>query len=342
MGRKNRETSWYLICLSYLKIKCSLLGILLVFVVTFWVVSILYHLPMEPFWYSLLLSSTLTILLITGGMVNYYKKHNQLYQIRMEENVVPYNLPTANNLVEEDYIEIIRKQFNYNRALLSEADARETELMDYYTMWAHQIKVPISAIGLLLQTDHQDIKSEPIKQELFKVEQYVEMVLHYLRIESMSSDLLLKEYDLYDLIKQAVRKYSVLFIYKKITLQMEEFSCKVITDEKWLVFVLEQILSNAIKYTKTGTIFISLDENIPKTLVIEDTGIGIQQEDIPRIFDRGFTGYNGRMDKKSTGIGLYLTKRILSKLSHTIQVTSQVGKGTRVSIGLESAHIEVE
>jgi signal transduction histidine kinase len=121
---------------------------------------------------------------------------------------------------------------------------------------------------------------------------------------------------------------------------LEEVNCRVLTDEKWLVFVLEQLISNALKYTNQGKICIYLDQQSEKTLIIEDTGVGIRDEDITRIFDRGFTGYNGRMDKKSTGIGLYLCQQVLNKLSHSIIVSSQVGQGTRVSIDLSTKRFE--
>jgi signal transduction histidine kinase len=187
---------------------------------------------------------------------------------------------------------------------------------------------------LLLQNSEDQCTSSALSQELFKIEQYVEMVLHYLRLESMSSDFLIRQYELRDIVSQAVKKHAVLFINKKLSFNLEEFSCKVVTDEKWLMFVIEQIISNALKYTPSGSISI-YTQRVPDKLilVIEDTGIGIRPEDLPRIFERGFTGYNGRLDKKSTGIGLYLCKQILDKLSHTIEVSSGVGKGTRISIG---------
>ena len=118
--------------------------------------------------------------------------------------------------------------------------------------------------------------------------------------------------------------------------------CEVLTDEKWLVFVLEQILSNALKYTKSGSIHIYLSPDAPKTLVIEDTGIGIAAEDLPRIFEKGFTGCNGRTDKKASGIGLYLCRRICRNLSHTITAQSQTDQGTTIRIGMfrESRMIE--
>ena len=166
------------------------------------------------------------------------------------------------------------------------------------------------------------------------------MVLGYLRIESISSDLVLSQYYLSDVVKQAIRKYATIFIGQKITLDFKEMDCMVLTDEKWLVFVIEQILSNALKYTKSGTISIYMEAE--KTLVIKDSGIGIASEDLPRVFEKGFTGFNGRMDKKSTGIGLYLCKKILNKLSHKITITSQIDLGTMVRIDLSSVKILIE
>ena len=205
-------------------------------------------------------------------------------------------------------------------------------MKDYYSLWAHQIKTPISAMRLMLQNDDM-LKSYSLQEELYKIEQYIEMVLHYLRLDSMSSDLLLKEYQLKDIVNQAVRRNAVLFINSKLSLKVKDFSYKVITDEKWLLFVIEQLITNAVKYTPMGQIAISLEICKGKAwLVIEDTGIGIKPEDLPRIFERGFTGNNGRFDKRSTGIGLYLCKQILDKLSYRIEVFSEVGKGTKACV----------
>ncbi|MFY9434296.1 MAG: ATP-binding protein, partial [Bacillota bacterium] len=200
---------------------------------------------------------------------------------------------------------------------------------------------PIAAMRLLLQSEQSETNSELLEQ-LFKVEQYVEMALQYLRLENISSDLVLKEHSLDTIVKQAVRKYSNSFIRKKIKLNYAELNHNVLTDEKWLVFVIEQILSNALKYTDSGEISIYMDDEMPDTLVIEDTGIGIAEEDLPRVFERGFTGYTGRIDKKATGIGLFLCKQILDRLSHTITIESQVGEGTKVKIGLDVIDIDKE
>ena len=166
------------------------------------------------------------------------------------------------------------------------------------------------------------------------------MVLSYIRLGSNKNDFVLKEYDLDNIVRQAIRKYAPLFIRKKISLDFQPTNYKVLTDEKWLVFVIEQLLSNAIKYTNKGKISIYSLEN--KKLVIEDTGIGISKEDIPRIFDKGFTGYNGRTDKKATGLGLYLCKNILDKLSHKISIESEVGVKTKVILDLAMVNVNIE
>ena len=221
------------------------------------------------------------------------------------------------------------------------SDNNNSEMIEYYTMWVHQIKTPIAALHMILQSMELGKEKRAISQELFKIEQYVEMALHFVRMGTMSSDLRLESYSIKSIVNDVIKKYSTIFINKKIKLNLEDIDIEVITDEKWISFVLEQIISNALKYTKKGTISIYMDNKSKETLVIEDTGIGIAKEDIPRVFERGFTGYNGRMDKKSTGIGLYLCKKILDNLSHKINIVSEVGKGTIVAIDFSRKNIEI-
>ena len=255
------------------------------------------------------------------------------------------NLPEARSYIESEYQEIIQNMYEKMSELQSTERIGRQEMKDYYSMWAHQIKTPIAAMKVLAQaaSDTEDARTYELLQdmqtELFKTEQYVEMVLTYVRMEDMSGDLMLKEYALDNLIKQALKKYSCMFAMQKLALHYEALRVTVTTDEKWLVFVLEQILSNALKYTGEGSISIYMEE---EWLVIEDTGIGICPEDLPRIFEKGFTGYNGRSDKKSTGIGLYLCKQIIEKLRCQIRVESKLGKGTRVLLHLMKEKLPVE
>ena len=209
-------------------------------------------------------------------------------------------------------------------------------MTDYYTLWAHQIKTPIAAMRLLLQEE-----SRPeLEGELLKIEQYVEMVLGYLRLGSDSTDYVFRECGLDALVRQSVRKYARLFILKKISLDFQETGRTVLTDEKWLSFVVEQLLSNAVKYTPEGGLVRVYGDG--ETLVIADSGIGIRPEDLPRVFEKGFTGFNGREDKKSTGIGLYLCRQVLDRLNHRISITSRLGQGTLVRLDLSRARREVE
>lgn len=307
----------------------------------FLLIFILYSLPLEPFVYATLLCVTFLLLVGIKDFVDFYRKHKLLSRLR--DNIIFSNIefPSSDYLVEEDYQELIKVLDKARLDIIKEKDQAYNDMMEYYTVWAHQIKTPIAAMRLLLQSEKSEMNSELLDQ-LFKIEQYVEMVLQYLRLEDMSSDLVVRKLSLDDLVKQAVRKYSKSFIRKRIKLYYINLNRWVLTDEKWLVFVLEQILSNALKYTNTGEVSIYMDPEKPCTLVIEDTGIGIEKEDLPRVFEKGFTGYNGRLNKKSTGIGLYLCRRILNKLSHTIEIESVVGKGTKVKIGLDVMEMTIE
>lgn len=215
----------------------------------------------------------------------------------------------------------------------SRREEQEADRRDYFLVWIHQIKTPIAAMRLLLEETGDLENNFRMREELFQIEQYAEMVLTIQRLESMGSDLVLEEYELTPLLRQAVRKYSVLFINRGLQVEVPECGCRILTDEKWFSFCLEQILFNAIKYTPKGKISFSGRQQGEETfLEIEDTGMGIRAEDLPRIFERGFTGYNGRTDKRATGIGLYLCRKVCRQLGISIAVESSVGKGTRVEL----------
>ncbi|MGL4607554.1 MAG: ATP-binding protein [Eubacteriaceae bacterium] len=337
---KTKETPLFL---KFLKSRMKVSFFFILFILIFVVTDALYNLPMEPTLYGCLLVFVLAFFL---GSMDYFKfrnKHAHLAQLKMGILNGGESFPIGKDLIEEDYQELVQTLIRENEKRTSEYDNREKDAKDYYTLWAHQIKNPISAMGLLLQNGEEGSKNKILQeQELLKIEQYVEMVLQYIRLDDLSSDLVLKNYSLQKLLNQAIKKFSIIFINRKIALDFKKMETMVITDGKWLVFVLEQILSNALKYTNQGKISIYMDPTKEKTLVIDDTGVGIKPEDINRVFEKGFTGYNGRMDRKSTGIGLYLTSQILEKLAHKITITSELGKGTTVKINLERKPLEIE
>lgn len=214
-----------------------------------------------------------------------------------------------------------------NRAI--EEREKLNDLMDYYTLWAHQIKTPIAASSLLVgEIEDKKIKNQ-LEQELFKIESYVNIVLQYLRLESFHEDLVLKKENVEDLVKEIVKKYAIFFIQKGLSLNLHDLDRTIITDRKWFVVILEQVLSNSLKYTSQGGIEIYFQED---TLYIKDSGLGIQDADLLRVFERGFSGYNGRLTQQSSGLGLYLSKKIADELGHQISIASQVGQGTTVMI----------
>jgi hypothetical protein len=307
----------------------------------FLVVFSLYQLPVEAVGYA----AALTLLfLLAVGFVRFRlfcRKHRELKIMRGQITVPAVPLPETQNLIEQDYRQLIRLLDKERSAIVYDKDRAYQEMMEYFTIWAHQIKNPIAAMRLLLQTDHTPDKNE-LSEQLFRIEQYTEMVLQFIRLGGAGTDFVFRTVPLDDCVKQAVRKYAPSFIRKQIKLNYSPLDVQVMTDEKWLVFVIEQLLSNALKYTPQGEISIYMHPARPNALVIEDTGIGIDPADLPRVFDHGYTGFNGRADKKSTGIGLYLCKRIMDKLSHTIEIESEVGRGTKVILGLESAPLDVE
>ena len=307
----------------------------------FFVIFDLYHIDLACVEYAFLLSGVWSLLYAVLGFVRYRRTHRELQNVIKGEKEQILEFAEGTTLLEQDYQKLVQKLYTQINETESEQAIERQDMLDYYSMWAHQIKTPIAAMNLLLQTEKEEhpVLVRELEMELFKIQQYVEMVLTYLRMEDMSADLSFAVCDLDMVIRQVVRKYSKMFILKKITLVYEPIQETVLTDEKWLSFVLEQLLSNALKYTENGSVHIYKKGQI---LVVEDTGIGIREEDLPRIFERGFTGYNGRNDKKSTGIGLYLCKSVMDKLQHGLWLESEAGKGTRACMDLSREKLPVE
>ena len=216
------------------------------------------------------------------------------------------------------------------RQIQSQAQRRYGDMVDYYTLWAHQIKTPIASMRLTLQNEDSDL-ARSLSGDLMRVEQYVEMVLVFLRLDSSTTDYVIRRHSLDDIVRPAVRRFAGEFIRRRLRLEYQPLDYTVVTDGKWLGFVVEQVLSNALKYTASGSVTIAMDGD---DLCIRDTGMGIAAEDLPRIFEQGFTGVNGRRDRRASGIGLYLCRRICGNLGHTIRASSVPNQGTEIRIGL--------
>lgn len=303
-------------------------------VLVFW----LYGLPGEGLVYTLVLWAAGFSVLGGVDFFRFRRCHRDLEKLHKEILVTAENLPRPGCLIEEDYQSLLRLLESTLRDRQAQADQAMADQLAYYTLWVHQIKTPIAAMDLLLQ---QGERGPAAQAELFKISQYVDMALQYVRLDGTTRDLHLSQVSLDQVIRQVVRKYAKLFILKKIRLDFRETGLTVLSDEKWLAFLLEQLLSNALKYTPEGG-QVAIFGEPREILVIADTGIGIAPEDLPRVFERGFTGQNGRLDKKATGIGLYLCRRVTELLGHTISITSAPGKGTQVRVGLRRPDLTVE
>ena len=303
----------------------------------FGAVFLLYGLPLGAVAYPALvcLALWLGFVLLRGAKAA--KKHKALSALTAA--LTEEMLPEVRSTDDADYRRIIALLQEARRAQETEAARRFDDMVEYYTLWAHQIKTPIAAMRLTLQNEDSPL-SRSLTAELGRIERYVEMVLAYLRLDAESTDYVLREYELDAIVRGTVRQFSGEFILRRLTLEFKPTNARVLTDEKWLSFVLAQLLSNALKYTPEGSISIYLEA--PRLLCIRDTGIGIGPEDLPRIFEQGFTGYNGRGDKRASGLGLYLCRRVCSNLGHAITVQSEPGKGTTVRLDLSRKTLGVE
>lgn len=324
---------------SYFRDRWKVILLLAVCLGLFSGVLFLYRVAGEVLLYGWLMEGILIFIAFLVDFIHYCRKLDNLKQAQAQ---LPYelDLPAPASRKEREYQALLRELFEQYRKLDDQSQRSRREMQDYYSLWVHQIKVPISAMDLLLQT-HPGPDTPLLQGELFKVRQYVEMVLSFLRLESSTTDYLIRRCDLDKIIKQGVRKFASLFILSQVKLEFTPTHLLVLTDEKWLGFAIEQLLSNAVKYTKPQGV-VKIYAKPEQVLVVEDTGIGIAPEDLPRIWDKGFTGLNGRMEQKSTGLGLYLCKRVLTNLGHTVQIFSQPGKGTRVEVELKQKELWVE
>lgn len=380
----------------YLKNKKSnIIQVVLVYVVLLLVIW-LYNLPYyEAFSFGVELYGALYIVYLIYDYSVFADKIRTLERNIKTDDIQNIALPDKKNDVEALYADIIIKLHEQKRKQYDAGVEASRNLKDYYACWAHQIKTPIAAAKLIIQSlddvvrnlennslgnsydesydehyddfknnesneknDDNDLekldrKLNELSHEMLRIEFYTDAVMDYLRLEDISSDYEFKLCRLDVAVKKVVKKFAPQFIGRHISLHIEQIEDSVCTDSKWLGFIIEQLISNAVKYSKDGgsvRIYTlhgkgdikknSKDDSLQ--LVIEDTGIGINEEDIPRIMERGFTGYNGRLDRKSSGIGLYLCRKAADRLGFVITFDASYKNGTRVVIDMTQRYTKHE
>lgn len=320
---KLRLKSFFILMLPKFLLVLLILG-------TFGLLFFLSRTPLDLYWYGVQLSLFFLFVSFFFEWLRYSKK------IQRAETIHKMGLELGNSKLDRaDLSErIYQKQYNklageYLGYKQSETE-KSKEQMEYFSLWLHQIKTPIAAISLILQQNKEVSGQKQMEQELLRLDDYTHMALNYLKLEDVGKELDLEWVSIDEIIKETLKKYSILFIYNKIQLLYQPLEKNFLTDRQWLQVLVEQILSNSLKYTKTGKISIFLENG--HTLVIEDTGAGIRQEDLPKIFEKGYTGLNGRLHEKSTGLGLFLSKKICNRLGHGLHIESELGSGTKVYI----------
>ena len=308
--------------------------------------------------YAAVLDAILLLITVLVGFFRYSSKVKALSNALERPVEEQAQLPEATDDVEMLYQRLLENQSIARSESESSAAIRQSQMRDYYSMWVHQIKTPISAMKLLLEVEREELgqlicddeqsqyllsdNMDSFEDELFRIEEYVSMALQYQRVSSTENDFVLEKVSVDGVIRDTIKKYAKIMIRRHIGINYSGTGQEVYTDGKWLAFMLEQILSNAIKYTPQGFVTIETAEEKERFFItIKDTGIGIKAEDLPRVFEKGYTGYNGHADKKATGIGLYLCRQMADKLGHTIRMESEIGKGTKVWIGFDLDYADV-
>lgn len=309
----------------------------IIFCAVFFLSFYLYELPLAAVLYPALLCSVIGIIAVTVDFLKTKRLHETLCVLTAEGSELISELPDTSSILGTDYGKIIAALKDECRSTREQNSAKYADMTEYYTMWVHQIKTPIASMRLCLQ-GQDSAEARRLFADLMRIEQYVDMVMVYLRLDGDGSDYVFSEHELDGIIKRSLRRFSSEFIDRKLSLTFEPTQKRIVTDEKWLGFVVDQLLSNALKYTQSGGIRLYLKDC--DTLCIEDSGIGIAPEDLPRIFERGYTGHNGRADMRASGIGLYLCAEICKKLGIKLTAASTVGKGTVMSLDLAQHRVD--
>lgn len=308
----------------------------IVFTLVFLLILFIYRLDLVISIYGIVLYYAISLPIVVYRYSKYnlvIKTLNNLKDNSFEEDY--NNIKFENNQIERSYYNLY---LNRNKQLLEEKERNNKlykEQNEYLTMWVHQVKTPISTISLISERE----ENNEVKMELLRINEYIDQMINYMKFENLSQDYVFRNVSLKKIINNSIKKYKLLFFKKKLFVDVNIDEVDILTDEKWLSYVIQQIIFNGIKYTEKGGIKIYNEENNPYILHIKDTGIGIPENDLQNITKWGYTGENGRLDKNSTGIGLYLVDKVLNKFKYSYKIHSEVGKGTDFIINLKRREI---
>jgi len=323
--------------IDYIKDKSVFLGInLIMFII---VLSLMYFAEV-PLIIIFLISCIWFLPLLSYMLIEYIKfkiyfdnVHNILDNLD-KKYLLPEVIKDSNFIIGEkmDYLlKVLSRDMHEN---VKHYRNMQEEYREYIEMWVHEIKTPIASTKLLIENNNNEI-TRKIDTQIDRIENFVEQVLYYSRSDEVGKDYIIKKIDLSQVVKNVIKKNQRDFISKKISLQLGEIDEVIYSDTKWVEFILNQIVGNAVKYSKGKEDKVKIEsKNIGNAVVltIEDNGVGIVEKDLKRVFEKGFTGENGRKFGKSTGIGLYLCKKLCGKLGLGLDIESEENKGTKVSI----------
>jgi len=261
---------------------------------------------------------------------DYYRKNSFFNELKRQiELDGQITFPEATYDENGLFLQFLKKQQDKHMKSLEDIQLERKEWQDYMTSWFHEIKTPIAVSRMTYETGGS---LESLAEEMDKIEHFIEQTLYYSRLNDFHKDYLIQEINLERVVKEAVKMHTKTFITKRISISLDVQKFEVLTDKKGILFILNQLLSNSLKYTDSnGSISIKIDTN-KRMLRMKDSGTGIDLSDLPRVFEKGFTGKNGRQFHSSTGMGLYLAKKTAEKLGHTITITSEKDKFTEAII----------
>ncbi|MCC5894113.1 MAG: sensor histidine kinase [Alkalibacterium sp.] len=327
MESDNKRSEKWAIAKGFLKTLRPQIILFSLYSIIFGLVYFLTYQSPRIFWTSFQI--TLAVFLLSTVIQGYYYMKKVERAKRINDEHMTDSAPDAyiSQLYEESYFSLIDQMKADNRKDME----KQSDMMDYFSLWIHQIKTPVSAMSLVLQSQKEKTAAhKQLEQELIYLNDYIHLALNYLKLEETGKELEIESVDVDSVIKTVIKKYAIVFIYNKIKLDYEPTGLIVKSDRKWVEVLIEQLMSNSLKYAKQGTIRLYAGDG--KQLVIEDTGSGISPSDLPKIFEKGYTGLNGRLHDKSTGIGLFISRKITQRLNITLDIESELTVGTKATI----------